>query len=165
MTVSTKSQDVPAIEDSSAEVRKLAAMRTFYRDLLGGPVEIDERVGRVVVVSGLALSAIRIPGDLAVRVVGELHSKERNWPVLRDVTGDWWTVLTQSCGVSNPRLPAGFRAGRVHAIPAGGHILLPSPTRTESSPQWVVPPTRPLTLPTWSWVLAATRRVLARQRA
>lgn len=139
----------------------LAAEANFFLEHMGWPVSIDVTHKRLVVRTGDALDAFRIPRALAEPVALELSSSLMAGPVSRDDDDRWWTFITERRQRAKVELLHKLRAARVHATPPGGQLVVPPVTN--SSAWWHLPqPGRPL--PPWSAVVGIARRVIARNR-
>lgn len=138
----------------------LAAGVEFYRRL-GWHTSLDAGRRRLMVHTGDVLDALILPARLASSVATELSTSLMNGPVSTDTDHRWWTFLAAPCQRPNLELPVELRTARVHAVPRGGHVVVPHPADAEHWPQR---PQQDRPLPPWSAVVAIARKVLQAQR-
>lgn len=143
-------------------LRELATARTRYEELLGWPVCMDVQSRCVAVSVGTVLDAVTMPTTLGEKVRAELGFAMAAGPVATDPEGDRWTFLTQPAAARRD-IPAELRELEVHAAPHGTPVVIP--TRLEHADdrgwRWVELPYPRQSLPQWSVVLGATRRIAA----
>jgi hypothetical protein len=145
---------------SPVEPFDLATGVELYRSL-GWPTCLDARRRQLVVHTGDVLDALIFPARLASAVATELSTSLMFGPACTDSDHRWWTFLTARCQRPNLELPVELRTARVHAVPRGGHAIVPHPADAEHWPQR---PQQDHPLPPWSAVVAIARKVLQAQR-
>lgn len=145
-------------------LRELATARTSYEELLGWPVCMNVQSRCVAVPVGRVLDTITMPATLGEKVRVELGFPMPAGPVAEDPGGDRWTFLTQPTAAARRDIPAELCELEVHAAPHGAHVVIP--TRLDGAGErewrWVELPHPRQSLPPWSAVLGATRRIAAR---
>lgn len=144
-------------------LRTLAAARTHYEELLGWPVRVQVQQRYLTVPVGMALDALTMPATLGEKVLAELTISMLAGPVTADPGGDWWTFLSHPAPAPRLGVPAALRRLRVHPAPRGTPVIIPTSLDGggESRWQWIEPPRPGRSLPPWSVVVGATRRVAA----
>jgi hypothetical protein len=144
-------------------LRELATARTRYEELLGWPVCMDVLSQCVAVPVGMVLDTVTMPAILAQKVRVELGFTMPAGPVAADPDGDWWTFLTEPATAARHDIPAELRELEVHTARHGAHVVIP--TRLDGTDdrgwRWVELPHPHQSLPPWSAVLGATRRIAA----
>jgi hypothetical protein len=144
-------------------LRELATARTRYEELLGWPVCMDVLSQCVAVPVGMVLDTVTMPAILAQKVRVELGFTTPAGPVAADPDGDWWTFLTEPATAARHDIPAELRELEVHTARHGAHVVIP--TRLDGTDdrgwRWVELPHPHQSLPPWSAVLGATRRIAA----
>ncbi len=144
-------------------LRELATARTRYEELLGWPVCMDVLSQCVAVPVGTVLDTVTMPATLAQKVRVELGFTMPAGPVAADPDGDWWTFLTEPATAARHDIPAELRELEVHTARHGAHVVIP--TRLDGTDdrgwRWVELPHPHQSLPPWSAVLGATRRIAA----
>ena len=148
-------------------LRELATARTRYEELLGWPVCMDVQSRCVAVPVGMVLDTITMPATLGEKVRAELGFPVPAGPVATAPDGDRWTFLTQPAAAARRAIPAELRELDVDTAGDGAHVAIPtwldSPTRLDDTGdrgwRWVERPHPRQSLPPWSVVLGATRRI------
>lgn len=136
----------------------LAAEAKFFSERMGWPIRIEAAHERLVVATGEALDAFRVPRTLAEHVARNLATSLLIGPVSKDGGDRWWTFITEPCRRPEKELPQELRAARVYAVPSGGHLVVP-PIATRAS--WWQQPQPGQPLPPWAAVVATARQVVA----
>lgn len=144
-------------------LRELAAARTHYEDLLGWPVQMQVQQRCLTVPVGPALDALTMPATLGETVLAELTITMLAGPVTADPGGDWWTFLSHPVAASRLSVPAALRRLRVRPAPRGTPVVIPTHPGGDGANgwRWIEPPHPGRSLPPWSVITGATRRVAA----
>lgn len=142
-------------------LHELVTARIHYEELLGWPVCMEARRRHVRVPVGTALDGITMPATLGEKVLAELTITMLAGPVTAGPGADWWTFLTQPTTAPRPGIPAEVHRLQVRPLPRGAYAILPTQVDhgSDSAWRWIEPPRPCQSLPPWSAVIGATRRV------
>ncbi len=143
-------------------LRELVTARTRYEELLGWPVRVDVQSRCVTVPVGIVLDALTMPAPLGEKVRVE-PGLTRLGPVAADPQGERWTFLTQPAVATHRDIPAELRELEVHTAAHGTPMVIPTGIEDagDGGWQWVELPRPRQSLPPWSAVLSAIRRIAA----
>ncbi|MGH3978732.1 MAG: hypothetical protein ACRDRZ_06990 [Pseudonocardiaceae bacterium] len=144
-------------------LRELTNARTRYEELLGWPVCVEVQPRHVRVPVGAVLDAITMPASLGEQVLTELTVTMQAGPVTAGPNADPWTFLTQPATAPCPGTPADLDRLEVRLLPRGAYANLPTQldSGNDSAWRWIESPQLCQSLPPWTAVIGATRRVAA----
>ena len=149
----------PDTSPTRSGVDELTTDATFFSEHLGWPVTVDVDHERLVVATGGALDAFRIPRTLAEHVASELSTSLMSGPVSKDDSDRWWTFITAACQRPSRELPHELRSAGIYAVPVGGELVIPPISKHTS---WRHKPRPDQALPPYSTVIAVARQVITR---